>query len=103
MTTQTVVRWPGGYTEGVRITNTSGAAVSGWRVTFGFPAGERVTAIWNATRSQRGATVVARPVWYDKTIGAGDYLPFGFNASDSGTPAPPTWYDLNGVRCKQVA
>ncbi len=103
MTTQTVVRWPGGYTEGVRITNTGGAAVSGWKVTFGFPARERVTAIWNATRSQRGETVVARPVWYDKTIAAGSFLPFGFNAAGSGAAAPPTWYDLNGVRCKSVA
>jgi len=38
-------------------------------------------------------------VSYDKTIPAGGTLPFGFNASDTGTAAQPTWYALNGVRC----
>jgi len=101
--TSSTVPWPGGYTQSVRITNTGSAAVSGWKVTFALPARERVVASWNVTHSQSGRNVVARPVSYDKTIAAGGTLPFGFNASDSGTAAPPTWYDLNGVRCKSVA
>ena len=97
--TTSTVAWPGGYTQSVRLTNTGPAAVSSWKVTFGLPAHERVTASWNVTHSQSGQTVTAQPVSYDKTIPAGGTLPFGFNASDSGTATPPTWYALNGVRC----
>jgi hypothetical protein len=99
VTAGTSVSWPGGYTESVKITNTGSTATSTWKVTFGLPAHERVTASWNITHSQRGNTVTAQPVSYDKTIPAGATLPFGFNASDSGTAAQPTWFDLNGVRC----
>ncbi|MEY9841333.1 cellulose binding domain-containing protein [Streptacidiphilus sp. EB103A] len=74
-------------------------AITDWKITFGLPAREHVTAGWNVTHSQRGATVTAQPVSYDKTIAAGATLPFGFNASESGTAAQPTWYALNGVRC----
>jgi hypothetical protein len=101
--TTSTVPWPGGYTQSVRITNTGNAAVGGWKVTFTLPAPERVTDSWNVTHSQSGETVIAQPVSYDKTIAAGAFLPFGFTASDSGTAAPPTWYDLNGVRCTTVA
>jgi hypothetical protein len=93
------VTWYGGYTENVKITNTGPAAVSSWKVTFGLPSGERVLASWNLTHSQSGQTVTAGPVSYDPTIPAGGSLPFGFNASDSGTAAQPAWYALNGVRC----
>jgi cellulase/cellobiase CelA1 len=98
VTANTSVSWHGGYTESVKITN-NGPAVSNWKITFGLPANERVTASWNVTHSQSGAVVTAQPVSYDKTIPAGAALPFGFNASDSGTAAQPTWYALNGVRC----
>jgi cellulase/cellobiase CelA1 len=99
VTAGTSVSWPGGYTENVKITNAGLNAVSDWKITFGLPARERVTASWNVTHSQRGSTVTAQPVSYDKTIAAGATLPFGFNASDSSTAARPTWYALNGVRC----
>lgn len=102
VTTNTVA-WPTGYTQNVRIINTGSAAVSGWKVTFGFPSHDRVTYSWNVTHSQSGQTVVAQPVSYDRTIPAGASLPFGFTASDSSTPAPPAWYALNGVRCKSGA
>jgi hypothetical protein len=99
VTAGTSVSWPGGYTENVKITNTGVNAVSDWKITFGLPARERVTASWNVTHSQHGATITAQPVSYDKTIAAGATLPFGFNASDSSTAAQRTWYALNGVRC----
>lgn len=97
--TSSAVSWPGGYTESVKITNTGPAAVGSWKITFGIPSHERVIVSWNVVHSQSGQTVTAQPVSYDKTIPAGATLPFGFNASDSGTAAQPTWYDLNGVRC----
>src|SRR5581483_3945859 len=93
------VAWPGGYTANVKITNTGPAAVSSWKITFGLPSQQRVLVSWNATHSQSGQTVTAQPVSYDKTIPAGATLPFGFNASDSGTATQPSWYALNGVRC----
>ncbi|MFC5910551.1 cellulose binding domain-containing protein [Streptacidiphilus monticola] len=99
VTTGNSVSWRGGYTENVRITNTGSKAASAWKVTFGLPAHERLTASWNATHTQRGNLVTLRPVDYDRTIAAGATLPFGFTASDSGTAARPTWYALNGVRC----
>jgi len=101
--TSSSVPWPGGYTQSVKITNTGPAALNDWKITFGLPSHQHVTASWNATHSQSGQTVTARPVSYDKTISAGATLPFGFNAADAGTPTPPTWYALNGVRCRSVA
>ncbi|WP_439654517.1 cellulose binding domain-containing protein [Streptacidiphilus neutrinimicus] len=95
----TSVSWPGGYTENVKITNTGAKATTDWKVTFGLPAREHVTASWNVAQSQHGTTVTARPVSYDKTIAAGATLPFGFNVSGWGTAARPAWYALNGVRC----
>jgi hypothetical protein len=99
VTAGTTVTWPGGYTESVKITNAASAALNDWTVTFGLPANERVTASWNITNSQSGATVTARSVSYDRTIAAGATLSFGFNASDTGSAAQPTWFALNGVRC----
>ncbi len=96
--TSSFVAWPGGYTANVKITNT-GPAVSAWKITFGLPSQQRVLLSWNATHSQNGQTVTAQPVSYDNTIPAGATLPFGFNASDSGTATQPSWYALNGVRC----
>jgi cellulase/cellobiase CelA1 len=98
VTANTSVSWHGGYTENVKITN-NGPSVTNWKVMLGLPANERVTASWNVTHSQNAAVVTAQPVSYDKTIASGAGLSFGFNASDSGTAAQPTWYDLNGVRC----
>jgi hypothetical protein len=98
VTAGTFVAWPGGYTENVKITN-NGPATTAWKITFALPARERVTASWNLTHSQIGGTVTAQAVNYDKTIAAGATLPFGFNATDSGAAAQPTWYALNGVRC----
>lgn len=95
--------WPGGYTTNVRITNTGPAALTSWKITFDLPSRQRVLLSWNATNSQSGQTVTAQPVSYDKTIPAGGTLPFGFNASDSGTPTQPTSYALNGVRCTSVS
>jgi hypothetical protein len=97
--TSTPTPWYGGYTENVKITNTGPAALNSWKITFGLPSHQRVIVSWNVTHSQSGNIVTTQPVSYDKTIAAGATLPFGFNASDAGTAAQPTWYALNGVRC----
>jgi len=97
--TADAVTWYGGYTENVKITN-NGPATTNWKITFGLPAHELVTASWNLTHSQTGSTVTSQAVSYDKTIASGATLPFGFNATDAGTTAArPTWFALNGVRC----
>jgi hypothetical protein len=99
--TSTHTPWYGGYTENVKITNTGPTALTDWNITFGLPANQHVSVSWNATHSQNGQTVTSGPVSYDKTIPAGGTLPFGFNASNGGTLAQPTWYALNGVRCNR--
>jgi len=93
------VTWQGGYTENVKITN-NGPATTNWKITFGLPAHERVTASWNLTHRQSGSTVTSQPMSYDKTIASGATLPFGFVTAGSGkNVAQPSWYALNGVRC----
>ncbi|MGW0503899.1 cellulase family glycosylhydrolase [Micromonospora sp. NPDC003241] len=92
-------QWPGGFTANVDLTNL-GDAVNGWRLTWTFPSGQRVTQAWNATVTSAGNDVTATNVGYNAALGTNQSVSFGFNGTYTGTSnTAPTSFALNGVTC----
>jgi endoglucanase len=91
--------WGSGYTADVAITNNSGAAVSGWQLTWSFVGDQRVTGAWNASVTQTAAGVTARDGGWNANIANGGTQSFGFQAGYSGTAAAPSNFVLNGKPC----
>ncbi|GAB3530843.1 DUF6055 domain-containing protein [Phytohabitans suffuscus] len=91
--------WGNGFTGDVTVTNTGGAAVDGWALTFSFANGQQVTNSWNATVTQSGPAVTARNAGYNGTIAPGGTASFGFQGTHGGTNQPPTGWALNGSPC----
>lgn len=91
-------QWSNGFTAGVKVTNL-GDAVSGWVLTWTFPAGQTVTQAWSATVTQSGAAVSARNASYNGTLGTGATAELGFNGSYVGSNPVPTSFALNGTTC----
>ncbi|MFI6511557.1 family 43 glycosylhydrolase [Streptosporangium sp. NPDC050855] len=91
-------QWSGGFTGNVTVRNL-GDPVDGWRLTWNFTAGQRISQAWNATATQSGTVVTAVDAGYNAAIPSGGSTTFGFNAS-SGTVNPaPGDFALNGVAC----
>jgi mannan endo-1,4-beta-mannosidase len=87
-----VGQWPGGFQAEVHVTAGS-AAIAGWTVGWTYTNGQTVNNAWSATVTSSGATVTARNVNYNGTVGAGASASFGFLGSWNGTnsvPAPLT-------------
>ncbi|GAA4730999.1 cellulase family glycosylhydrolase [Phytohabitans rumicis] len=82
-------QWPGGFQGDVRVT-AGGAAITGWTVTWTFANGQAVSQAWNATVTSSGASVTARNVSYNGSLGAGASTTFGFIGSWNGTNGVPT-------------
>jgi endoglucanase len=91
-------QWSGGFTANVAVKNL-GDAINGWRLTWTFPAGQRVSQAWNATVSAAGDAVTAADAGYNAAIAANGTASFGFNASWTGSNPAPTGFSLNGVSC----
>ncbi|PMR61491.1 cellulase [Verrucosispora sp. ts21] len=91
-------QWPGGFTANVDLTNL-GDPLNGWRLTWTFPSGQRVTQAWNATVTAAGNDVTAANVSYNAALGTNQTVSFGFNGSWSGSNTAPTSFALNGVTC----
>lgn len=78
--------WDGGYTGQYTITNTTGAAISGWKVVFALPAGTSVSTLWNGTETASGQTYTVANADWNGTLAAGASTTFGFTASGTGEP-----------------
>ncbi|MEU0877223.1 glycoside hydrolase family 48 protein [Lentzea sp. NPDC005914] len=90
--------WNTGFGATATIRN-DGDALDGWKLTWTFPDGQRVTQGWNGTFSQTGAVVsVTNPDWA-RTIPAGGSAQVGFNGSKGSANRPPTDFAVNGVAC----
>lgn len=92
-------QWPGGFQGGVTIRNTGTAAINGWTLQWSFPDGQVVNQMWNATSSQRGATVSAASVFYTATIAPGREVSIGFLGSMRDKNRVPASFTLNGAAC----
>ena len=88
--------WGTGYQGHYTIRNGTGAAVTGWQLSFALPAGTRLGSFWDATVTTAGGTSIARNPGYAPTIAAGAGAEFGFVVMGGGAPADCV---INGAPC----
>ncbi|MET0422335.1 MAG: cellulose binding domain-containing protein, partial [Actinoplanes sp.] len=88
--------WGSGYQARYTIKNDTGAAVNGWQLAFGLPAGTKLGSFWDATITTAGSTSTAKNPGYAPSIAAGATAQFGFIVAGSGAPISCT---INGVSC----
>ncbi|HEV7965386.1 MAG TPA: cellulose binding domain-containing protein [Actinoplanes sp.] len=88
--------WGTGYQARYTIKNTGGAAVTGWQLAFGLPAGAKLGSFWDAAITTSGGTSTAKDRGYNATIPAGATTMFGFIVAGSGVPTTCT---INGISC----
>jgi acetylxylan esterase len=91
--------WNIGLTASVTVTNTGGAPLSGWSLSFDLPAGQTIVSGWGASYSPGSGAVTARPASYNSTLAAGASVRIGFQASHTGDTGEPASFTLNGVSC----
>ncbi len=92
--------WPGGFSATITMTDNGPAAVNPWTLTFALPAGESVQGGWAGTWSQSGQSVTVSAASWNAAIAAnGGTVSIGFNGNDSGQPAPPAAFSVNGNAC----
>ncbi len=92
-------QWPGGFQGGITIRNTGSAAINGWTLQWSFADGQVVNQMWNASSSQRGATVSAASVHYTAAIAPGREVSIGFLGSMRDKNRVPGSFTLNGTAC----
>src|SRR5689334_316832 len=63
-------QWPGGFGANVSVNNL-GDAISSWRLTWSFSAGQTITQLWNGTYTQSGSQVTVNNVSYNGSIPTG--------------------------------
>jgi hypothetical protein len=94
--------WQGGFGASATITNL-GDAVTSWKLTWSFTAGQTVTQLWNGSVSQSGAQVTVTNASYNGTIATGGTAAFGFNGTWAGSNPAPAAFALNGTTCTGAA
>jgi endo-1,4-beta-xylanase len=97
--TYTTSDWNTGFTASVHVANTGTTAITGWKLTFAFTAGQVVTNGWSATFSQSGSAVTATNAAWNGTIAPGGSVDVGFNGSHTGANPRPASFALNGTTC----
>lgn len=83
-------QWQGGFQGEVTVTNTGAAAISGWRVSWTFADGQRISQIWNGALAADGADVTVTHVGWNALLTPGGSTAFGFLASWDGTNSTPS-------------
>jgi rhamnogalacturonan endolyase len=92
-------QWAGGFSGTVAVTNL-GDPINGWKLGWGFTAGQQVTQAWNSVITQSGTQVTAADAGYNAALATDATVSFGFNASWNNTANPvPAAFTLNGVTC----
>ncbi|GLY06915.1 cellulase family glycosylhydrolase [Actinoplanes sp. NBRC 101535] len=89
--------WAGGFQGSLKVTNTGGAAVNPWQVTWTWPSGVTLASGWNATVTQSGTTVTAAAPSHSPSLPAASAVTIGFTAD--GTASAPAAVKLNGTAC----
>ncbi|GGR75201.1 MULTISPECIES: cellulose binding domain-containing protein [Streptomyces] len=93
-------QWADGFQADVTLANTGSSAWNGWSLTWSFADGQKITQMWNAGYTQSGATVTARNVSWNGTVGAGSSVAFGLTGSRSGTAnSGPATFKLGDRTC----
>ncbi|WP_147481938.1 cellulose binding domain-containing protein, partial [Actinomadura harenae] len=97
-------QWAGGFQASVRITNLGARALDGWRLSWTFARGERITQIWNGTRTQTEGEITVTAADYNRGIAPHGTAEFGFlGTASGGAPEPrPDTFTLDGSPCRQA-
>jgi chitodextrinase len=82
-------QWDSGFTADVTVANTGSSASTGWTVSWAWDGNQRITNVWNGTESRSGQDETVTNAGYNGAIPAGGTTSFGFQASYSGSNAPP--------------
>ncbi|GHF08305.1 beta-xylanase [Streptomyces spiralis] len=82
--------WNDGYNGQVTV-KAGSAPITGWTTTVTFPAGQKVSTLWNGSASWDGSGTVmtVRPT-YNGNLAAGASTSFGFTVQKNGNSAVPT-------------
>jgi endoglucanase len=91
--------WQTGVSANVTLTNTGPVSWQGWALRFSFVGTERLQQGWSATWTQSGRAVTATNAPWNGTVAPGASVAMGFNASNTGSHAPPTIFTLNDQPC----
>jgi endoglucanase len=97
--TYAVNDWGSGFTATVTIKNSGTTTINGWTLAFAFTGNQAITQGWSATWAQTGKNVTAASYSWNGTLAPGTSTQIGFQASYSGSNAPPTGFTVNGVAC----
>jgi len=92
--------WEQGYIATVTLVNRGSRPVFGWTVQWRFRGDQRVTNLWNGKLAQDGRAVTVRDDDWNATIGPGESVSFGFEATAAPRSADPDRFTLNGVTCR---
>jgi endo-1,4-beta-xylanase len=92
-------QWPGGFSTNITVTD-QGDAVTSWKLTWSFGAGQTVTQLWNGNVAQTGGQVSVTNAAYNGSIPAGGSVSLGFNGTWTGSNPAPADFALNGVSCE---
>ncbi|MDT9684501.1 cellulose binding domain-containing protein [Streptomyces sp. TRM76323] len=90
--------WGSGFAGQWTVKNTGTTAISGWTVSWDFPAGTSVASAWDATVTNSGTRWTAKNASYNGTLAPGASVSFGFNGIGTGG-GNVTNCVLNGASC----
>ncbi|HYN96912.1 MAG TPA: lytic polysaccharide monooxygenase [Pilimelia sp.] len=82
-------QWTGGFQAEVRVTAGT-TPITGWRVTWTYANGQRVSSSWNSTLASDGSTVTASNAGYNGRLAANGSVTFGLLGAWSGSNTAPT-------------
>ena len=95
----TTTRWDAGYCAEMRVTNSTGANIDGWMVTFELTPGMTITSAWQGHWSVQGSRHTVRDQGWNGSVPAGGELFFGLCGNHTGTISSPFNCTINGQAC----
>lgn len=91
--------WVPGFVADITVTNTGARPIDGWRMTFKYTAGQKMSNGWNAIVTQNGSTVTAEAAGGNTRIAPNASLTWGLQGTWKDRNPVPAEFLLNGVRC----
>jgi cellulase/cellobiase CelA1 len=93
------VTWDNGVAFGATIVVTNnGAPIAPWTLSWTVPSTQRFVGSWSSSIVQSGTTFTATPADWIRNLATGQPATFGYDVSDAGPRATPT-FRLNGRVC----
>jgi hypothetical protein len=91
--------WGTGFEASYTITNNMSVPLNTWSLQFTLPANEHVTGLWNGSLATNGNTYTVTNLSWNAPLAPGATATVGFDASMTGTFAPPSACTVNRNPC----